>query len=68
MRRFEHEVLTFSVDKAKDFAAMQETLREWGNAGFEIVSVVPGDMHSKSMTVFLKREADETETGKSEAA
>ena len=54
MRRFEHEVLTFSVDKAKGFAAMQETLREWGNAGFEIVSVLDHKNVGINYTVFMK--------------
>ena len=68
MKRFEHEVLTFTVDKPKDFAKMQETLREWGYAGFEIISVVPSDIHSKSMTVFFKREVGPTGSRESEAA
>lgn len=68
MKRFEHEVLTFSVNKAKDFEAMQKQLREWGDAGFEIISVIAGDMHSKSMTVFLKREVVEGCLAEEEAA
>jgi len=59
MKRFEHEVLTFSVAKPKEKASMKATLSEWGAAGWEIVSVVPSDMHSYSLTVFLKRELNE---------
>ena len=59
MKRFEHEVLTFSVDKPKDFTKMQETLREWGDVGFEIVSVLDHKNVGTNYTVFMKREMNQ---------
>lgn len=59
MKRFEHEVLTFTLGTTKDFVAMQESLREWGHAGYEIVSVIQQMAAWNDVTgytVFLKRE------------
>lgn len=56
MKKFEHEVLTFDANGKKGHATMQNSLREWGEAGFEIVSVVGTAINSSNFTVFLKRE------------
>lgn len=56
MKTFEHEVLTFDANDKKNFAGMQETLREWGAVGYEVVSVVGTSVNSSNFTVFLKRE------------
>ena len=46
---------------------MKETLREWGLAGFEIVSVTQF-AETSPLTVFLKRELPEGVSAKEEAA
>ncbi len=56
MKTFEHEVLKFDANDKKSFALMQETLREWGASGYEVVSVVGTSLNSSNFTVFLKRE------------
>lgn len=56
MRAFEHEVLDFDVREADGLEAMKRTLREWGEAGFEIVSVLPISRDADMTRVFLKRE------------
>ena len=56
MKTFEHEILTFDANDKKSFAGMQETLRDWGAAGYEVVSVVGTSVNSSNFTVFLKRE------------
>ncbi|WP_108816832.1 hypothetical protein [Loktanella sp. Alg231-35] len=58
MKKFEHEVLSFDANGKKEYAAMQATLREWGESGFEIVSVVGTSMNGSDFTVFLKREVN----------
>lgn len=55
MKRFEHEVLTFAVGRTKDFAKMQDSLQEWGAAGYEVVSVLQHVTAGSTFTVFLKR-------------
>ena len=67
MKRFEHEVLVFDTRTPKQMAHMKETLREWGLAGFEIVSVT--QQHGSSpLTAFLKREIASDDTANDEAA
>jgi hypothetical protein len=61
MKRFENRVLTFDLDAKKSYAAMEAQLAEWGEAGFEVVSAVPADMHGRQVHVFLKRELDGAE-------
>lgn len=56
MKQFEHEVLSFDANGKKGYAAMQLTLKEWGEAGYEVVSVVNTAMNGCNFTVFLKRE------------
>ena len=65
MKQYDHEVLSFTLNTKKGNAEMEKSLREWGAAGFEIVSVIPSDMHSTGVTVFLKREltGDPSENG-----
>lgn len=68
MKTFEHEVLTFNASSKKGYAAMQEALREWGEAGFEIVSVTADSVNPMAFTVFLKREVLGISKKKEEAA
>ncbi|GGA31895.1 MULTISPECIES: hypothetical protein [Rhodobacterales] len=68
MKQFEHEFLVFDMASKKGLAQMRATLAEWGAAGYELVSVVPSDMHSRSVTAFLKREIAELTTSSGEAA
>ncbi|UUV08699.1 hypothetical protein [Ruegeria sp. YS9] len=68
MKQYEHEVLIFDLRGNKGLAEMQAKLAEWGAAGFELVSVVPSDMHSRSVTAFLKREVSGLPIGNGEAA
>ena len=58
MKTFEHEVLTFNASNRKGYVAMQETLREWGAAGYEIVSVTNDSFNASHYVVFLKRETN----------
>jgi hypothetical protein len=44
MKQFEHEVLNFDISTDKKYAVMQQTLREWGDVGFEVISVVPASL------------------------
>jgi hypothetical protein len=67
MKRFEHEVLVFEMRTDKQATRMKETLREWGLAGFEIVSVTQF-AETSPLTVFLKRELPEGVSAKEEAA
>lgn len=55
MKTFEHEVLTFDASDKKGFDTMKSTLSTWGDAGFEIVSVVGSSVNASYFTVFLKR-------------
>ena len=66
MKQFENEVLFFDMSSKKGQEQMRKTLSEWGAVGFEVVAVIPSDMHSRSVTVFLKREVsnDASEQGK----
>lgn len=59
MKRFEHEVLHFNASSPKGYAEMQDTLREWGENGFEVISVTNDSVNSMAFVVFLKREAVE---------
>lgn len=68
MKQFEHEVLSFDTSTKKSFAKMQETLREWGLSGFEIVSVVTASIGGDVVKIFLKRELQPCKTGNNEAA
>ncbi|WP_299720546.1 hypothetical protein [uncultured Tateyamaria sp.] len=53
---FEHEVLTFGTSTKKEINAMAASLKDWGAAGYEVVSVVPIQIGGAIVTVFLKRE------------
>ncbi|MFV1630793.1 hypothetical protein [Phaeobacter sp. JH20_18] len=53
---FEHEILTFGTGTKKEMNAMATSLKEWGAAGYEVVSVVPIQIGGAVVTVFLKRE------------
>ncbi len=55
MKTFEHEVLTFDASDKKGFETMKSALSTWGDAGFEIVSVVGSSANASYFTVFLKR-------------
>lgn len=55
MTQYEYEVLHFDMSSRKGLDAMKAVLSEWGAVGFELVSVVPSDMHSQGVTAFLKR-------------
>jgi|TARA_R100000501_G_C2623038_1_gene116200 hypothetical protein len=66
MKRFEHEVLTFAVSKPQDFEKMRDTLQEWGDAGYEVVSALQQTTAGATFTVFLKRET--VGSGKAEDA
>lgn len=66
MKQFEHEVLNFNYTNKKGYLEMSTALKEWGAAGFEVVSVVPNGQLGGQVTVFLKREITENES--SEAA
>lgn len=68
MKTFEHEVLNFDISSDKLYAKMQDKLREWGQSGFEVVSVVPGSLGFNVVNVFLKREAPDLSTRDGEAA
>ena len=68
MKQYEHEVLFFDLRANKGLAEMRDKLAEWGAAGYELVSVVPSDMHSRSVTAFLKREVTGLPVGNGEAA
>ena len=46
MKTFEHEVLTFDASDKKGFETMKSTLSTWGDAGFEIVSVVGSSVNA----------------------
>ncbi|AUR22508.1 hypothetical protein [Phaeobacter inhibens] len=52
---FEHEILTFGTGTKKEVNAMATSLKEWGAAGYEVVSVVPIQIGGAVVTVFLKR-------------
>ena len=56
MKQFEHEILTFGTTTKKDYEKMRQSLSEWGEAGFEVVSVVPTAIDGSEVTIFLKRE------------
>lgn len=68
MKQFEHEVLNFDISTDKKYAGMQQTLREWGEVGFEVISVVPASLGFDVINVFFKREIAEQATGAGEAA
>ncbi len=53
---FEHEILTFGTGTKKEINTMAASLKEWGAAGYEVVSVVPIQIGGAVVTVFLKRE------------
>ncbi len=63
---FEHEILTFGTGTKKEINAMAASLKEWGAAGYEVVSVVPIQIGGAVVTVFLKREmvAEDNSDGK----
>ena len=52
----------------KGLADMRDKLAEWGASGYELVSVVASDMHSRSVTAFLKREVEGLPVANGEAA
>lgn len=56
MKRFEHEVLTFDTNSRKGCDAMQKALKEWGVAGYELVSVTPDLTVPQGVMLFFKRE------------
>jgi len=68
MKQFEHEVLIFDMSGKKGLADMRDKLAEWGASGYELVSVVASDMHSRSVTAFLKREVEGLPVANGEAA
>jgi len=68
MKQFEHEIVSFDLSSKKHISYMEESLRDWGLAGFEIVSAIPSDMHSTSVRVFFKREILASIVKKTEAA
>ena len=68
MKRFEHEVLHFNASSPKGYSEMQDTLREWGESGFEVISVTNDSVNSMSFIVFLKREAVEDSATVEDAA
>ena len=68
MKVFEHEVLNFKVDNRKNYEAMQKALREWGAAGYELVSVAPDRTSPQAFIVFLKREIGSHDPSSEEAA
>ena len=55
MKTFEHEILTFDASDKKGCETMKRTLSTWGDAGFEIVSVVGSSVNASYFTLFLKR-------------
>ncbi|WP_308917194.1 hypothetical protein [Jannaschia sp. LMIT008] len=67
MKRFEHEVLVFEMRTTKQVGKMRDTLRDWGQAGFEIVGVTQFAEDSP-LTVFLKREVHADEKAVENAA
>jgi len=64
MMYFEHEVLSFGTGTKKEHAAMRTALKEWGEAGYEVVSVVPVTIGGSVVNIFLKRQvvSDDGET------
>jgi hypothetical protein len=69
MKMFEHEVVFFRVYKAGDFGKMQETLRDWGALGWEVVAISDrGSGGDPGFTVFFKRELGEASDHKGDAA
>lgn len=52
---FEHEIFTFGTRSKKDVAEMRATIKEWGDVGYEVVSVVPASIDGSTVCVFLKR-------------
>ena len=68
MKTFEHEVRTFNGSNRKGFEAMQKALREWGEAGYEIVSVTNDSLQHQNYVVFFKRERPEEVVSREEAA
>ena len=68
MKQFEHEVLNCDSSTDKKYAVMQQTLREWGDVGFEVISVIPASLGFDIVNVFFKREIIEQAIGTSEAA
>lgn len=52
---FEHEVLSFGTSTKKENAEMRAALKEWGEAGYEVVSVVPVTIGGSVLNIFLKR-------------
>lgn len=68
MKKFEHEVLYFDAQNKKSLDEMQQTLREWGEVGFEVVSVVHSNFGlGENYAIFLKR-AVTTESNEAETA
>lgn len=65
---FEHEILTFGTSTKKEMKKMADTLTEWGEAGFEVVSVVSTSMNGSHVTAFLKREVLVEDKDKGKAA
>ncbi|MHC0055425.1 hypothetical protein [Actibacterium sp. D379-3] len=60
MKTFENEVLTFDPQSAKSMKSMPDKLREWGEAGFQVVSVVEASAEGRggwNLYVFLTRES-----------
>ena len=56
MKKFEHEILSYDLSKKGEYETMRAALKEWGEAGYEIVSVVNPDNITSNVAVFLKRE------------
>lgn len=60
MKTYENEVMTFDPLSAKSMKSMPEKLREWGQAGFKVVSVVHANAEGRAgsnIHVFLTRES-----------
>ena len=68
MKIFEHEVLNFNASNRKAYTEMQDTLRDWGANGFEIISVTNDSVNPMSFVVFLKREVSAEGSPSEEAA
>ncbi len=60
--------MSFTTNTKKGFAKMQSDLREWGAAGYELVSVTPNDLNADSVMVFMQREIVDGSTASDEAA
>lgn len=65
MIKFEHEVLYFDLSKRNGAEEMELKLKEWGAAGFELVSVVAHGPTNSQVSTFFKRAilVDETDEG-----